>query len=107
MHSLTPTVVPAPRPKPGWQAYLGWFIAIVAMPLTAYFLLNVAAAVDRQWGMIGVIVGLALFPVTLLAMPFYAGLANGEWVLVGLLAGLVAVGCLFQLLPGHEAHAAG
>lgn len=107
MHSMTPTVIPAPRPKPGLQAYLGWFLAIIAIPATAYFLLGVAAVVDREWGVVGVVVGLAFFPVTLVLTPLYAGFAHGEWMLVGLMAGLVAAGSLFQMLDRDVAHSSG
>jgi hypothetical protein len=96
MQSMTPTVAPAAGPKPGRSTYVRWFLAIVAIPVAALFLVAVTATAGSEWGIVGYVVGLALFPVTLLVVPFYAGIANGDWWLVGLMAGLIAAGWLYQ-----------
>jgi hypothetical protein len=101
MQSMTPTVAPATGPKPGRSTYVRWFLAIVAIPVAAFFLLAVAATAGAEWGVVGFVVGLALFPVTLLVVPFYAGIANGEWMLVGLMAGLIAAGLLYHMFGGE------
>jgi hypothetical protein len=98
MHSVTPTVVPTSGQKSGPQTYLAWLVAIITLPATVYFLVLLAGAVDREWGMLGVVVGLALFPVTLLLMPFYAGFVRGEWLLAGLLAALAMAAWLYAHL---------
>jgi hypothetical protein len=102
MQSMTPTVAPAAGPKPSRSTYVRWLLAVAAIPVSAFFLLAVAATAGAEWGVVGVVVGLALFPVTLLVVPFYAGIANGEWMLVGLMAGLVAAGWVYHLF-GREA----
>ena len=102
MQSMTPTMAPAAGPKPGRSTYVRWFLAIVAIPVAAVFLVAVTATAGSEWGVVGYVVGLALFPVTLLVVPLYAGFANGEWMLVALMAGLVAAGWLYHLY-GREA----
>ena len=102
MQSMTPTVAPAAGPKPGRSTYVRWFLAIVAIPVAALFLLAVTATAGSEWGIVGYVVGLALFPVTLLVVPFYAGIANGDWWLVGLMGGLIAAGWLYHMY-GREA----
>lgn len=104
MQSMTPTAAPAAGPKPG-HTTLRWSLAILAIPVAAFFLLAVAATASAEWGVVGVVVGLALFPVTLLVVPFYAGLAQGDWMLVGLMAGLAAAGWLYHM-AGREARSA-
>ena len=106
MQSMTPTMAPAAGPKPGRSTYVRWFLAIVAIPVAAFFLVAVTATAGAEWGVVGFVVGLALFPVTLLVVPLYAGFANGEWMLVGLMAGLVAAAWLYQMY-GREARSAG
>jgi hypothetical protein len=96
MQSMTPTVAPATGPKPGRSTYVRWFLAIAAIPVAAFFLLSVAATAGAEWGVVGVVVGLALFPVTLLVVPFYAGIVNGEWMLVGLMVALFAAAWVYH-----------
>jgi hypothetical protein len=97
MQSMTPTVAPAAGPKPGRLTYVRWFLAIVAIPVAALFLVAVTATAGAEWGIVGYVVGLALFPATLLAVPFYAGIANGDWWLMALTAGLIAAGWLYHM----------
>jgi hypothetical protein len=89
-------MAPAAGPKPGRSTYVRWFLAIVAIPVAAVFLVAVTATAGSEWGVVGYVVGLALFPVTLLVVPLYAGFANGEWMLVALMAGLVTAGWLYN-----------
>jgi hypothetical protein len=105
MHSMTPTVAPAAGPKPGRSTYVRWFLALVAIPVAAFFLAAVAATAGAEWGVVGIVVGLALFPVTLLVVPFYAGIAHGDWMLVALMAALMAAGWLYHRY-GREARSA-
>jgi hypothetical protein len=105
MQSKTPTVAPAAGPKPGRSTYVRWFLAIVAIPAAAVFLVAVTATAGAEWGVFGYVVGLALFPVTLLVVPLYAGFANGEWMLVGLMIALVAAAWVYHLF-GREARSA-
>ena len=105
MRSMTPTMAPAAGPKPGRSAYVRWLLALVAIPVAAFFLVAVTATAGAEWGVVGYVVGLALFPVTLLVVPFYAGFANGEWMLLALMAGLIAAAWLYKLY-GREARAA-
>jgi hypothetical protein len=105
MQSMTPTMAPASRPKPAHSTYLRRHPALVGIPAGAFFLAAVAATAGADWGVVGVVLGLALFPVTLVVVPIYAGLAHGDWLLVGLMAGLTAGAWLFHLY-GREAHSA-
>lgn len=100
MQSLTPTVVPAPGAKKSRSTYLAWSLAAIVVPLSVLFLLGIAAAVAGEWGVAGVVVGIALFPVTIVVMPFHAGAVHGDWRLVALAAGLILAG--WQLLRTYD-----
>jgi hypothetical protein len=105
MQSMTPIVAPASGPKPVHSTYLRRPMALVGIPAGAFFLAAVVATAGAEWGVIGVVLGLALFPVTLLVVPIYAGIAHGEWLLIGLMAVLIAGAWLFHLY-GREARSA-
>ena len=96
MRSLTPTIFPASGPRR--SHFVEWSLTVIVVPLSVIFLLGVAAAVAHEWGVAGVVMGLALFPVTLVVVPIQAGFVHGNWLLAALLAGLIAAGWLSKVL---------
>ena len=96
MRSLTPTIIPASGP--GRSHFVEWSLTVAVVPLSVIYLLGVAAAVAHEWGVAGVVLGLAAFPVTLVVVPIQAGLVHGNWWLAALLAALIAAGWLSRAL---------
>jgi hypothetical protein len=101
MRSLTPTITPASGPRR--SQFVGWSLTLMVIPLSVIFLVGVAATVADEWGVAGVVMGLALFPVTLVVVPIQAGFVHGNWLLAGLLAGLIAAGWLSRVLMSPPA----